>query len=160
MSAAASARRRHLVAVAMTDGAPIFEVAIACEIFGRARPSMPDLGYDFRVCNPPSGRVYASPVFASEAPDTYDTLVRADTVIVPAVRDVHEEAPADLVEAVKAAHAKRRARSLPLLRRLRPSGRGSARRPQGDDPLALRRRTRPPLPGRRRRPQRPVHRQR
>jgi AraC family transcriptional activator FtrA len=58
-----------------------------------------------RVCNPPGGRVYASPVFASEAPDTYDTLVRADTVIVPAVRDAHEEAPPDLVEAVKAAHA-------------------------------------------------------
>jgi AraC family transcriptional activator FtrA len=102
---AAPARRRHLVAVAMTEGAPIFEVAIACEIFGRARPGMPDLGYDFRVCNPLSGRVYASPVFVSEAPDTYDTLVHADTVIVPAVRDVHEEAPADLVEAVKAAHA-------------------------------------------------------
>jgi AraC family transcriptional activator FtrA len=105
MSATAPVRRRHLVAVAMTEGAPIFEVAIACEIFGRARPSMPDLGYDLRVCNPPGGRVYASPVFASEAPDTYDTLVRADTVIVPAVRDVHEEAPADLVEAVKLAHA-------------------------------------------------------
>ena len=89
----------------MTEGAPIFEVAIPCEIFGRARPSMPDLGYDVRVCNPPGGHVYASPVFASEAPDTYDTLVRADTVIVPAVRDVHEEAPADLVEAVKLAHA-------------------------------------------------------
>ena len=89
----------------MTEGAPIFEVAIPCEIFGRARPGMPDLGYDLRVCNPPGGHVYASPVFASEAPDTYDTLVRADTVIVPAVRDVHEEAPADLVEAVKLAHA-------------------------------------------------------
>jgi AraC family transcriptional activator FtrA len=89
----------------MTDGAPIFEVAIACEIFGRARPSMPDLGYDLRVCNPPGGRVYASPAFVSEAPDSYDTLVRADTVIVPAVRDVHQEAPPDLVEAVKLAHA-------------------------------------------------------
>src|SRR5260221_549578 len=47
----------------------------------------------------------ARPVFVPEAPDTYDTLVRADTVIVPAVRDVHEEAPPDLVEAVKLAHA-------------------------------------------------------
>src|SRR5260221_5576618 len=105
MTAAASARRRHLVAVAMTEGAPIFEVAIACEIFGRARPGMPALGYARRVCNPPGGRFHASPVFVSEAPDTYDTLVRADTVIVPAVRDVHEEAPPDLVEAVKLAHA-------------------------------------------------------
>ena len=105
MSSAAAARRRHLVAVAMTEGAPIFEVAIACEVFGRARPSMPDLGYDFRVCNPPGRQVYASHVFKSEAPDTYDTLRRADTVIIPAVHDVHEEAPADLVEAVKAAHA-------------------------------------------------------
>jgi transcriptional regulator GlxA family with amidase domain len=105
MGAAASARRRHLVAVAMTEGAPIFEVAIACEIFGRARPGMPDLGYDFRVCNPPGRHVYASHVFKSEAPDTYETLRRADTVIVPAVRDVHEKAPTDLVEAVKAAHA-------------------------------------------------------
>src|SRR5260370_14728054 len=66
---------------------------------------MPDLGYDLRVCSPPGGRVHASPVFVSEAPDTYDTLVRSDTVIVPAVRDIHEEAPPDLVEAVKLAHA-------------------------------------------------------
>src|SRR5260370_35859012 len=66
---------------------------------------MGDLGYGLGGWKGGGGSGHASPVFVSEAPDTYDTLVRADTVIVPAVRDVHEEAPPYLVEAVKLAHA-------------------------------------------------------
>src|SRR5260370_1924911 len=66
---------------------------------------MGDLGYGLGGWKGGGGSGHASPVFVSEAPDTYDTHVRADTVIVPAVREVHEEAPPDLVEAVKLAHA-------------------------------------------------------
>jgi hypothetical protein len=44
------AMKRHLVAVAVTAGAPIFELAIPCEVFGRHRRGIPDLRYDLRIC--------------------------------------------------------------------------------------------------------------
>jgi transcriptional regulator GlxA family with amidase domain len=96
---------KHTVAVAVTEGAPIFEISIPVEIFGRVRPGMPALGYDVRVCNPESGPVDAGGGFTALGGDTYATLTTADTVIVPAVRDVAAEPPADLVEAVRTAHA-------------------------------------------------------
>ncbi|MEZ0111943.1 AraC family transcriptional activator FtrA [Catenulispora sp. EB89] len=98
-------RARHMVAVAVAEGAPIFEIAIPVEIFGRVRPGMPELGYDVRVCNPESGPVPAGGGFTAHSGDTYALLAEADTVIVPAVRDVAEELPADLVAAVREAHA-------------------------------------------------------
>ena len=96
---------KHTVAVAVVEGAPIFEISIPVEIFGRIRPGMPELGYDVRVCNPESGPVCAGGGFVSHSGDTYAALVTADTVIVPAVRDVTEELPAGLVAAVREAHA-------------------------------------------------------
>ncbi|GAA2003707.1 GlxA family transcriptional regulator [Catenulispora subtropica] len=97
--------RHHLLAVAVTEGAPIFELSIPVEVFGRVRPGMPELGYDVRVCNPVSGPVPSSAGFTAYTEDTYELFTRADTVIVPAVRDVTEEPPADLVAAVRDAHA-------------------------------------------------------
>jgi transcriptional regulator GlxA family with amidase domain len=104
MSIAAN-RRRHLLAVAVTEGAPIFEVSIPVEVFGRQRPGMPELGYDVRVCNPVSGPVLSSGGFTAHTDDTYELFARADTVIVPAVRNAAEEPPEDLVAAVREAHA-------------------------------------------------------
>ncbi|GAA2020771.1 helix-turn-helix domain-containing protein [Catenulispora yoronensis] len=92
--------------MAVTEGAPIFELSIPIEIFGRLRPGMPELGYDVRVCNPVSGPVLSSGGFVAHNADTYDLLAHADTVIVPAVRNVAEEPPADLVAAVREAHAR------------------------------------------------------
>ncbi|MEY9908003.1 AraC family transcriptional activator FtrA [Catenulispora sp. MAP12-49] len=96
---------KHVVAVAVTEGAPIFEISIPVEVFGRVRPGMPELGYDVRVCNPESGPVDSGGGFTALAGDTYATLATADTVIVPAVQDVAAEPPADLVAAVREAHA-------------------------------------------------------
>lgn len=95
---------RHLVAVPVTAGAPIFEIAIPCEIFGRVRPGLADLRYDLRICAPPGPPPAVGAGFVPSAAAGYDLLERADTVIVPAVRDAFEEPPADLVAAVGAAH--------------------------------------------------------
>ncbi|MFG2084656.1 MULTISPECIES: helix-turn-helix domain-containing protein [unclassified Spirillospora] len=38
------------VAVAVTEGVPIFELAIPCEVFGYHRPGLTTSWYDFRVC--------------------------------------------------------------------------------------------------------------
>lgn len=96
---------KHTVAVAVIEGAPIFEIGIPVEIFGRIRPGMAPLGYDVRVCNPESGPVHTGGGFLAQGGDTYATLATADTVIVPAVGDATAEPPADLVAAVRQAHA-------------------------------------------------------
>ncbi|CAL9507331.1 HTH-type transcriptional regulator CdhR [Actinosynnema sp. ALI-1.44] len=89
------------VAVAATDGMLHFELALAHEVFGSAPAALPGPWYDVTVCGAHPVRVGR---FLVEPDDGLDALVRADTVIVPALADVDADPPADLVEAVRAAH--------------------------------------------------------
>jgi len=95
----------RVVGLAVTEGAPIFEMAIACEVFGRARDGFPDPWYTLRPCAPAGMPVPVSNGFAAAGPDGYDALTRVGTVVVTAVRDVDQEPAPDLVAALKAAHA-------------------------------------------------------
>jgi AraC family transcriptional activator FtrA len=90
------------VALAVTADVPMFEVAIPCEVFGQARPDWIDSWYSFRVCSP--GAVPVGSWFRTETPHDLDELASADTVIVPACHSVDADPPADLVNAVQAAH--------------------------------------------------------
>ena len=79
-----------------------FELGLACEVFGpRPRPAVADPWYDVVVCGPGPVRVGR---FRLEPDYGLDRLARADTVIVPALADVDADPPADLVDAVRAAH--------------------------------------------------------
>ncbi|GAB3612242.1 helix-turn-helix domain-containing protein [Humibacter ginsengisoli] len=93
----------HRVAVAVTPGAPIFELVVPCEVFGIARPEIADPWYGFALCATVPGAQVASGFIAAAA-SSLDDLVTADTVIVPACTNVHVRQPADLVEAVREAH--------------------------------------------------------
>ena len=93
------------VAIAVTEGVPIFDVAIPCEVFGRERPGLAERWYDFRVCAAEPGRTRTSAGFVVDTGFGLDELARAGTVIVPAAADVQEAAPPDLVRAVRQAHA-------------------------------------------------------
>lgn len=84
------------VALAVTDGMLHFELAVAAEVFGN------DPNYDLAVCG--SGPARAGR-FALAPDRGLDHLARAHTVLVPAVADVDAPPPADLVDAVRAAHA-------------------------------------------------------
>ncbi|MGK3206466.1 helix-turn-helix domain-containing protein [Amycolatopsis sp. MEPSY49] len=86
----------HAVALAATDGMLSFELTIASEVFGD------DPRYDFAVCGSAPVRVGR---FLLEPDDGLDRLARAGTVLVPGWADVDVDPPADLVEAVRAAHA-------------------------------------------------------
>ncbi len=86
----------HAVALAATDGMLSFELTIASEVFGE------DPRYDFAVCGAGPVRVGR---FLLEPDDGLDRLARAGTVLVPGWADVDADPPADLVEAVQAAHA-------------------------------------------------------
>lgn len=94
----------HVVALAVTVDAPIFELAIPCEIFGRQRPGLPEPWYDLRVCAPPGRSVHTGAGFVADTPHGYDFLAQASTVIVAAPCDPGAEPPAELVGSVVAAH--------------------------------------------------------
>ena len=85
---------------------PLFEVAIPCEVFGRPRLDLAAPWYDFRICAASPGRTRVGAGFVAGTPFGLDDLVRADTMIVPACENVRDRQPPDLVEAVRAAHAR------------------------------------------------------
>ncbi len=89
------------VAVAVTDGMPLFELAAPCAVFG-IDPGLTDPWYDFTVCAPAGVRVGGW--LRADTQNGLDDLASADTVIVPACHDVEAPPPAELVEAVRAAY--------------------------------------------------------
>jgi transcriptional regulator GlxA family with amidase domain len=89
------------VALAVIDGIQLLDIAAPVEIFGENRSNLVDPWYEFVVCGPPAARVGGW--FRPDAPRGWHEFVAADTVIVPAIRNVDESPPADLVDAVQAA---------------------------------------------------------
>jgi AraC family transcriptional activator FtrA len=89
------------VVLALYDGALLFEAAAACEVFGVDR-GLADPWYDFRVCGPHQARL--GDWLRIDTPHGLGALADADTVIVSACGDVEADPPADLVDAVRAAH--------------------------------------------------------
>ncbi|MCO5997938.1 helix-turn-helix domain-containing protein [Actinoallomurus rhizosphaericola] len=91
----------HTVALAVVDGMLHFELSLAYEAFAAAPTGVADPWYGLAVCGP--GAVRAGR-FRLEPDHGLDRLPYADTVIVPGWADVEEAPPADLVDAVRAAH--------------------------------------------------------
>ncbi|OPC79841.1 AraC family transcriptional regulator [Embleya scabrispora] len=107
------------VAVAVVDDAAIptwdvYELAIACAVFGTPQPELTDTWYDFRVCaespDPaPEASVTEAPGFSFgiRTPYGWDALAGADTVIVAAVPqecvDHDVDLPAPFLTALRAA---------------------------------------------------------
>lgn len=89
------------VALAVTDGTPLFELALACEVFGVDR-GLADTWYDWSVCGPDDAGV-GGWLTAAVSHDLA-ALTGADTVIVPSCEDVDRPPPPALVAAVRAAH--------------------------------------------------------
>jgi len=90
----------HTVALATAGHLLHFELGIAYEIFGNPPLDVSDW-YDVRLCGP--GSVQVGP-FTVEPDDGLNRLATADTVIVPALADVDEPPPAELVDAVRTAY--------------------------------------------------------
>ena len=96
----------HVVAVAVSPGIPIFELAVPCEVFGVARPDLVDPWYDFQLCTIAPRPTPVAAGFSVDSAHGMADLVQADTVIVPACASVHEEPPPALVDAVQRAYAR------------------------------------------------------
>ncbi|MFD4660767.1 helix-turn-helix domain-containing protein [Kitasatospora sp. NPDC058444] len=89
------------VALAVTDGMLHFELSLAHEVFGSRPDALTGPWYDLAVCAAGPVRVER---FRLEPDHGLDRLAAADTVIVPGWADVDVDPPAELIDAVRAAH--------------------------------------------------------
>lgn len=90
------------VALAVTDGMLHFELSMAIEVFGSDLTHIVDPWYHFSLCGSSAVQVDR---FRLEPDHGLDHLAHADTVIVPGWADTDMDPPAELVDAVRAAHA-------------------------------------------------------
>jgi transcriptional regulator GlxA family with amidase domain len=99
--------RPHVVAAVVGRHAAAFELGVAHEVFGLDRSEYADPWYDFRVV-----AALGTPVPVSDGdwsittPWTLDDLSDADTVIVPTWPGLDVPAPARLLDALRAVHAR------------------------------------------------------
>jgi AraC family transcriptional activator FtrA len=99
-------RRRHVVAAVAYDGLSTFEFGIVVELFGLRRPEI-DNWYEFIVCSETTTRPVAAAggvQFISRS--GLAALSRADTIIIPGWRDVHERPPERLTRTLRREHAR------------------------------------------------------
>jgi len=97
--------RPHVVAAVAYDRLSTFEFGIVVELFGRRRPEIANW-YDFIVCSETTGAVAAAGGVKIVAKSGLAALARADTIIVPGWRDIHERPPERLTNALRKAHTR------------------------------------------------------
>lgn len=98
--------RRHRVVLVASPGVPLFEFAIAAEIFGTDRRHLAADWYEFTIAGVDQPSTEIAHGIAVPTPIGLAALRQADTVIVPACVDVHTHAPDPLLEALRRAHAR------------------------------------------------------
>ncbi|MFE5212134.1 GlxA family transcriptional regulator [Streptomyces sp. NPDC056600] len=104
-----SPTRPHVVAVAVTDGATNFELAVPCEVFGTDRSDVVDPWYELRLCAVEPGPLRTSAGLTLSTEHGLDDLAESDTVVVAACpRRVQLDPPPALLDALRAAHARGR----------------------------------------------------
>lgn len=96
---------QRTVAVVVFDRQAVFEMAVPCEVFGIDRSAMGGPTYRLMLCaaDPPPLRTTEGH-FTIDTPYDLTALQEADTVIVPAWRDVAERPPERLLDALRAAY--------------------------------------------------------
>jgi len=98
-------RRNHRVAALVFSPVSVFEMAVACEVFGIDRSAMGVPNYDLRICSydqPPLATNGAG--FTIDTPHGLETLAWADTIIVPGWPSPKREPVPEVSEALRRAH--------------------------------------------------------
>jgi AraC family transcriptional activator FtrA len=95
----------HSVAIAAFDGLSLFEFAVACAVFRPQSWLAPDAAwYRMQVCSAGATAVRLGNGLRMDVPDDLSVLATCDTVVVPPCDDP-AGVPAEVVEAIKTAHA-------------------------------------------------------
>ncbi len=92
-----------LVAILAYNGLCTFEFGIAVEIFGLPRPEFDFPWYQHRIVAVDPAPIAASPGIQVVSPYGVDSLVEADTIIIPGWRNRDERPPQALLDALNAA---------------------------------------------------------
>ena len=94
----------HRVAIPVTPGLPMFELAVPCEVFGGIRHDFPvPWWYEVQLCAVQDSPVRTAEGLLFDGPFGLAELEQADTVIVPACADGQPDPPAALLTALRAA---------------------------------------------------------
>jgi AraC family transcriptional activator FtrA len=97
----------HRVVVPLTSNVPIFEAAVACEVFGRTRQDFPvPWWYEVVLCAGQDEPLRTAEGLRLDEGRGLAELAEADTVIVPACADLQGDPPPELLEALRAARAR------------------------------------------------------
>jgi transcriptional regulator GlxA family with amidase domain len=95
----------HVMAVAVTDGIPVFELAVPCEVFGIDRSDIVKPWYDFRLCAVEPGPLRTTAGLTVGTPYNMENLLEADTILLPACSRAVQVAPPDgLLDVLREAH--------------------------------------------------------
>jgi transcriptional regulator GlxA family with amidase domain len=87
------------------EGVAPFELSVACEVFGIDRSELVDPWYRFKVCAASPPPVRTSVGFTIDTPYGLDDAARADTVVVPAWKNVEDQMPPpELIDTLQRAH--------------------------------------------------------
>jgi transcriptional regulator GlxA family with amidase domain len=98
--------RNHRVAVLVFSPVSVFELAVACEVFGIDRSAMGVPNYDVRICTYDDPPLHTNGSgFTIDTPHRLETLAWADTIIVPGWPSPKKAPPApEVCAALRKAH--------------------------------------------------------
>lgn len=94
----------HRIAVIAYDRISPFHLSVPCLVFGESRPGEP--AYELVVCATDPGRLTTTAGFELIVSHGLEAIESAQTVIVPAWSNPHEQPPRALLDALIAAHAR------------------------------------------------------
>ena len=96
----------HMVAVLAVPGMAPFEMSVALEVFGLARPELGDAwDYEVRVCTEADTELPGVGGIRLSTQYRLDSIEQADTVILPAAEDVARDPSPHVVAAIRGAAA-------------------------------------------------------
>jgi AraC family transcriptional regulator, transcriptional activator FtrA len=104
MTRSAGPKNKSTVAVAY-DGLCTFEFGVAAELFGLDRPELDVDWYDFAVVATEAGPLRATGGMTVHAPHDLRAVACAGTIVLPGWRDIDEDPPVALLDALRTAHA-------------------------------------------------------
>ena len=96
----------RVVAAVIGEGALTFDLSVPSEVFGLDRSDIADPWYEFRLASADETPIRTSTGFLLDTPYRLSDLDTADTVIVPGWCDPDKRPSADLIESLRAAHAR------------------------------------------------------
>ncbi len=94
---------RHWVVALVNSPQSPFELAIASEVFGIARPDVP-VDYEFSICSRTPGLVDTLAGYPMVVERGLEHLTRADTIVIPGWEPTGAQVPAEILRALVAAH--------------------------------------------------------